>query len=115
MMTCLSWTLYIRSATINLFDFGSSKTPTLSTKSGSSFAPRGIPIISKWKQARDGSITGVISGSEKFNDGDPVTTSPIRGSAVGGTVVTTESGSKYILEGGETSLSHLTSCKYLGP
>ncbi len=86
-----------------MFDFSASKSPTLSTKSSSSSAPRGVPVISKWKQARDGSITGVISGSGKFSDGDPVTTSPIRGSAVGGTTVTTESGSKYFLEGGKLS------------
>ena len=86
-----------------MFDFGASKFLTLSTKSSSSSAPRGVPVISKWKQARDGSITGIISGSGKFSDGDPVTTSPIRGSAVGGTTVTTESGSKYFLGGGKIS------------
>ena len=52
--------------------------------------------ISKWKQARDGSITGVISGSNSFGDGDPVTTSPIVGKAVGGTVVRTKSGSRSV-------------------
>ena len=65
--------------------------------------PRGVPVISKWKQARDGSITGVITGSAAFSDGDPVTTSPIKGTAVGGTVVTTTSGSRYYLAGGNAT------------
>ena len=91
-----------RGVTISLFGFGGDKSDaTVSTKStASTAAPRGVPVISKWKQARDGSITGAISGSSTFSDGDPITTSPIRGKAVGGSVVTTKSGSKYFLEGG---------------
>ena len=91
-----------RGVTISLFGFGGDKSAsTVSTKStASTAAPRGVPVISKWKQARDGSITGAISGSSTFSDGDPITTSPIRGKAVGGSVVTTKSGSKYFLEGG---------------
>ena len=91
-----------RGVTISLFGFGGDKSDaTVSTKSTTSTAaPRGVPVIAKWKQARDGSITGVISGSSTFSDGDPITTSPIRGKAVGGSVVTTKSGSKYFLEGG---------------
>eukprot|EP00986_Skeletonema_menzelii_P015256 scaffold11371_cov129-Skeletonema_menzelii.AAC.3 len=65
-------------------------------------APRGVPVISRWKQSPDGSISGVISGSGEFKDGEPVTTSPIRGKAVGGTVVVTKSGSKYFLSGGDS-------------
>ena len=95
-------------ATISLFGFGGDKSDsTVSTTKSSSTAtaaPRGVPVISRWKQARDGSITGVISGSSAFSDGDPVTTSPINGKAVGGTVVTTKSGSKYFLEGGKIML-----------
>jgi len=90
-----------RGSTISLFNFGGDKSdaPTVSTPVSTS-APRGVPVISRWKQARDGSITGVISGSSSFRDGDPVTTSPITGKAVGGAVVTTKSGSKYFLDGG---------------
>ncbi len=75
---------------------GKSDASTASTSSTSTAAPRGVPVISKWKQARDGSITGVISGSSAFSDGDPVTTSPIKGKAVGGTVVSTKSGSRCV-------------------
>ena len=62
-----------------------------------SAAPRGVPTISKWRQNRDGSISGFISGSTSFDDGDAVTTSPIRGEVSGGIVVQTTSGSKYFL------------------
>jgi len=90
-----------RGSTISLFNFGGDKSdaPPVSTPVSTS-APQGVPVISRWKQARDGSITGVISGSSSFRDGDPVTTSPITGKAVGGAVVTTKSGSKYFLDGG---------------
>jgi len=57
-------------------------------------APRGVPVLSKWKQNRDGSISGLIKGSPLYEDGEAVTTSPIRGDAVGGSVVVTGSGSK---------------------
>ena len=60
-----------------------------------STAPRGVPTISKWKQNVDGSISGFISGSTSFDDGDAITTSPIKGDASG--VVQTTSGSKYFL------------------
>lgn len=84
-------------ATISLFGFGGGKSddsPTVSTTSSASTAPRGVPVISNWKQGRDGSITGRISGSSSFSNGDPITTSPITGKAAGGTVVTTKSGSR---------------------
>jgi hypothetical protein len=105
-------TLANSGVTISLFGFGGAKSEssidassTVSTKSTSTAPPRGIPVISKWKQARDGSITGVINGSAAFNDGDPVTTSPIKGTAAGGTVVTTTSGSRYYLVGGSATPS----------
>lgn len=61
-------------------------------------APRGVPTMSRWKKNRDGSITGLISGSKAFSDGDRVTTSPItKGNVAGGEVVTTGSGSRYFL------------------
>ena len=59
-------------------------------------APRGVPTISSWKQMRDGAIEGVISGSPNFNDGETLTTSPITSDAVGGCVVQTSSGSRYV-------------------
>jgi hypothetical protein len=81
-----------RGVTISLFGFGQKNGDTDSSSSTS--APGGVPTISRWRQESDGSITGVISGSSAFKNGDPITTSPIRGKAVGGSVVTTKSGSK---------------------
>lgn len=83
-----------RGATISLFGLGQTND---NSSSAASAAPGGIPTISQWRQERDGSITGVISGSSAFKNGDPITTSPIRGNAVGGSTVTTKSGSKYFL------------------
>eukprot|EP01083_Nonionella_stella_P008269 23788_1 len=60
-------------------------------------APGGVPTMSRWRQNRDGSITGVISGSKSYRPGESVTTSPINGKAADGTVVQTSSGSKYYL------------------
>lgn len=82
-----------RGVTISLFGFGQKNDDTDSS-SASAAVPGGVPTISRWRQERDGSITGIISGSGAFKNGDPITTSPIRGKAVGGTVVTTKSGSR---------------------
>jgi hypothetical protein len=61
-------------------------------------APRGVPTLSRWKKNGDGSITGVISGSPAFDDGERVTTSPIKkGSVAKNEVVITGSGSRYFL------------------
>merc|ERR1711966_289584 len=70
-------------------------------------APRGVPLLSNWKVNRDGSITGVISGGRGFDDGAPVTTSPIKGSAQPGTTVVTKSGSRYFLESKEAKTAPL--------
>ena len=59
-----------------------------------SSAPRGVPAISKWRQNRDGSISGQIFGSTSFKEGESITTSPIASDAISGTVVQTTSGSK---------------------
>lgn len=67
--------------------------PTVQPKKMAS-PPRGTPIISDWKQNRDGSVTGRISGGRGFTEGERVTTSPIGGNAIGGAVVQTSSGSK---------------------
>ena len=101
-----------RGVTVSLFGFGApqsdesstvSKAPTVSLKSATTAPPRGVPVISRWKQERDGSITGIITGSATLNDGDRVTTSPIKGSAIGGSVVTTSSGSRYYLVGSNSA------------
>ena len=61
-------------------------------------APKGVPSIARWKKNRDGSITGFISGSPNFTEGERITTSPIvKGSLNAGEVVQTGSGSKYFL------------------
>jgi hypothetical protein len=61
-------------------------------------APPGVPTLSRWRSNGDGSITGFITGSKSFRDGERVTTSPIaRGRIDSGEVVTTGSGSRYFL------------------
>lgn len=61
-------------------------------------APSGVPSIVKWRKNFDGSITGFISGSPNFAEGEKVTTSPISGGTISsGQVVQTGSGSKYFL------------------
>lgn len=59
-----------------------------------SSAPRGVPTLSKWRQNRDGSVTGMISGSKAYGEGETITTSAITSSAEGGAVVQTKSGSR---------------------
>ena len=78
---------------LGLFNFGSQSNDTTTTPKTSN-APRGVPTLTRWKQNRDGSLSGAIVGSKTFQDGDNVTTSPIKGPASDGTVVTTISGSK---------------------
>ncbi len=56
----------------------------------------GIPLLTQWKQNKDGSITGRISNSKVFRSGQKITTSPAKKGAKKG-VVTTNSGSKYRL------------------
>ena len=92
-------------ATINLFGGfgggGSKPAPAPAqveaAKAAATTAPRGVPTISSWGQNRDGSISGFISGSPSFADGESVTTSPIKGEASDREVVQTGSGSKYFL------------------
>ena len=61
-------------------------------------APAGVPTINKWRKNRDGSITGLISGSSSFSENEKVTTSPIaQGDIASGEVVRTGSGSRYFL------------------
>lgn len=62
-------------------------------------APRGVPTISRWRKNRDGSITGFITGSPNFSEGERITTSAISGGTPSsGEVVRTGSGSRYFLD-----------------
>ncbi len=56
----------------------------------------GIPLLTEWRQNRDGTITGCISNSRVFRAGQKIVTSPIKKGVKRG-VVTTNSGSKYRL------------------
>ena len=79
------------SPTFSLFGGGSS--PKKAAKAASPY-----PIVSKFTQGRDGSITGVVRNSKNFKTGAKITTSPVKKGAKAGEVVTTSSGSKYQLE-----------------
>jgi len=57
----------------------------------------GVPELSKWKQNKDGSITGLISNSPSFTTGTRITTSPVPKGAKAGSIVKTGSGSRYQL------------------
>ena len=57
----------------------------------------GVPELSKWKQNKDGSITGFISNSPSFFTGTRITTSSIPKGAKSGSTVRTGSGSRYKL------------------
>ena len=81
-------------ATISLGLFGFAPKGDVSAPKKLTNAPRGMAKISNWRQNRDGSVTGFISGSPSFADGERITTTPITTDAVGDTVVTTVSGSK---------------------
>lgn len=100
-----------RGSTISLFGLGQGadesqstptpvqKSPTLQVqKSTKSSAPKGVPTISGWKLNGDGSISGRISGSPNFKNGELITTSQIqKGRIESGSVVQTGSGSRYFL------------------
>ena len=104
-----------RGSTISLFGLGGSdesgatspssvrKSPTLQLQqtkqaSAKTSAPKGIPTISGWKLGTDGAISGRISGSPNFKQGELITTSPIKkGRIESGSVVQTGSGSRYFL------------------
>jgi hypothetical protein len=60
--------------------------------------PKGVPSLMRWKKNRDGSVTGLITGSDQFDENERITTSPIRkGIIAPGNLVETKSGSKYFL------------------
>ena len=77
-------------ATIRLFNFFGSGDEEVATVN----PPKGVPVLSKWRKNSDGSISGIISGSPAYVDGDAISTSPIKGEAISGAVVTTQSGSR---------------------
>jgi hypothetical protein len=79
-----------------IFGFGDDDSKTEKYSSG---APQGVPSMGRWRENGDKSITGFISGSPTFAEGEQVTTSPIaRGNISAGEVVVTKSGSKYFLK-----------------
>mmetsp|Transcript_25185 Transcript_25185/g.30431 ORF Transcript_25185/g.30431 Transcript_25185/m.30431 type:complete len:981 (+) Transcript_25185:49-2991(+) len=84
--------------TISLFNFLSgTRAPT--DDASAVRAPRGVASLCKWKRNRDGSITGYVSNSKHFSNGELITTSPLLNKNVkGGNIVRTASGSKYFLE-----------------
>ena len=59
--------------------------------------PKGVPVLSKWTRNSDGSISGIIFGHPAHVDGDTISTSPLKGEAISGSVVTTQSGSRYVM------------------
>lgn len=83
-----------RGATVSLgfFNFGGNSEPE---ESASKSAPKGAPVLSKWKQNPDGSVTGFVSGSRAFKNGESITTSVLKEkNPTPDSVVTTVSGSK---------------------
>ncbi len=91
--------------TFNIFGAGDQKQPKTSrpikqvpAEKKPEKAPRGVPSIVSWRKNFDGSITGFISGSPNFAEGEKITTSPITGGTIkAGQVVKTGSGSRYFL------------------
>ena len=95
-----------RRATISLFGLGEQEEksesgaaikPVATTKAAK--IPKGMPSMARWKRNFDGSVSGFISGSSAFAEGERITTSPIeKGTEIkSGSVVVTASGSKYFL------------------
>ena len=56
-------------------------------------APKGVPIVSNWKQNPDGSISGTIASSPDYSDGTFITTSSVPQGATSNSIVKTSSGS----------------------
>jgi hypothetical protein len=56
-----------------------------------------IPVLSRWTQNDDGSITGFVSNSPNFRDNTKITTSPVRKGVKEAQLVKTGSGSQYRL------------------
>ena len=56
-----------------------------------------IATLTQWEQKPDGSIEGLVTGSDRFEDGTFVVTSPVNEIAESGQTVTTVRGSQYKL------------------
>ena len=61
-------------------------------------APKGVPIMKNWKVTAKNEIIGKVYSSAAFGVGETITTSPVKGRTKSGTVVISQSGSKYYLE-----------------
>jgi len=83
----------------NTTSFGLSKTKFGVQANALPRQDNAIPTIKNWEQEADGSITGYITNSPNFREGQTITTSPIKGSGIAraGSIATTISGSKYRL------------------
>merc|ERR1711966_329172 len=78
--------------------FGADDGESSPQPSSAKVTPKGVPTLNNWEPNRDGTITGIISGSDNFEEGERVTTSAIaKGKIMANQVVTTGSGSKYFL------------------
>lgn len=89
-------------ATISLFGLGKKELedlPEPTAKKTTKKAPLGVPTLSRWRKNRDNTITGLVSGSRGFKDGERITTSAIAtGKLESGELVQTGSGSRYFLD-----------------
>ena len=85
------------------FGFKLPSPPTVAAKSSGpkstkpKVPPKGVPALTRWKQNRDGSVTGRITGSKLYDENDLITTSPLTTKGKKGELVKTTSGSKYWL------------------
>lgn len=90
----------VSSATIGILGLGKQELEELPKESNAPVkkAPPGVPTLKRWRQNADKSITGLVSGSRGFDDGQRITTSPIAtGTVAPGQIVKTGSGSRYFL------------------
>lgn len=78
--------------------FGTIRILSSQNKSTDGASKDSIPTISNFVQNADGTVTGKVSGSSKFRNGETITTSPVKRGAKSGEIITTASGSKYRLK-----------------
>jgi hypothetical protein len=89
-----SGTISIRSTTAD----GGKKKKAITKKTAAAAPKDKIPVLKKFVQNSDGTLTGIISNSQSFRSGTRITTSPVRKGVKSGQVVKTGSGSQYRLE-----------------
>ena len=70
-----------------------------------------LPILNEWILNNDNTISGLLRGSTEYLDDSQFTTTSIIGKATTGSIVYTESGTKYFL-GGKASSSSSASGRY---